>query len=157
MVTLSSIYTNSNTWKDHTICVFSAFSFCWTLFISWTSDNDDLQSIFDVDSGAFLTCRCTTCQRASQCDCQTESEITNERGHKLFAYYGVSISFCRETYWQLVQGLFAFCIPQGVEVIECNKVQIYLRSHRSYWNHYSTAAVVHCAVIALLRNLVMFQ
>lgn len=73
---------------------------------SYHFDNDGLQSIFDVDSGAFLSCRCTTCQRASQCDCQTESEITNERGHKLFAYY---------------DGLFAFCIPQGVEVIECNK------------------------------------
>lgn len=73
---------------------------------SYAFDNDDLQSIFNVDSGAFLSCRCTTCQRASQCDCQIESEITNERGHKLCAYYG---------------GLFAFCIPQGVEVIECNK------------------------------------
>lgn len=69
-------------------------------------DNDTLQSMFDVDPGAFLACRCTTCQRASQCDCQTGSEITNERGQKLYAYS------C---------GLFAFRIPQGAEVIECNK------------------------------------
>ncbi|KAG1723011.1 hypothetical protein EDD22DRAFT_790231, partial [Suillus occidentalis] len=60
--------------------------------------NDGLQSIFNVDSGAFLSCRCTTCQ--------TASEITNQRGKILFAYY---------------RGLFAFCISQGVEVIECNK------------------------------------
>jgi histone-lysine N-methyltransferase SUV39H len=73
---------------------------------SYHFDNDNIQSIFDVDSGAFLSCICTTCQRASQCDCQTGSEVVNERGHKLYAYYG---------------GLFAFCIPQGVEVIECNK------------------------------------
>ncbi|KAG1827181.1 uncharacterized protein BJ212DRAFT_1310733 [Suillus subaureus] len=88
---------------------------------SYHFDNDGLQSIFDVDPGAFLACACTTCQRASRCDCQTESEITNERGHKLYAYSGVSISICCGTYWQLVQGLFAFRIPQGVEVIECNK------------------------------------
>lgn len=73
---------------------------------SYHFDNDGLQSIFDVDPGAFLACACTTCQRASRCDCQTESEITNERGHKLYAYSG---------------GLFAFHIPQGAEVIECNK------------------------------------
>lgn len=73
---------------------------------SYRFDNDGLQSTFDVDPGAFLACGCTTCQRASQCDCQAESEITNERGHKLYAYSG---------------GLFAFRIPQGVEVIECNK------------------------------------
>ncbi|KAG1832047.1 hypothetical protein EV424DRAFT_1369422 [Suillus variegatus] len=73
---------------------------------SYHFDNDGLQLIFDVDPGAFLTCACTSCQRASQCDCQAESEVTNERGHKLYAYSG---------------GLFAFRIPQGVEVIECNK------------------------------------
>lgn len=73
---------------------------------SYHFDNDGLQSIFNVDPGAFLVCGCTTCQRASQCDCQSESEIMNDRGHKLYAYSG---------------GLFAFRIPQGVEVVECNK------------------------------------
>ncbi|KAG1756670.1 SET domain-containing protein [Suillus paluster] len=70
-------------------------------------ENLGLQTIFDVDTGAFLACVCKKCDRASQCDCQTESEITNERGHKLFAYSG---------------GLFAFRAPQGAEVIECNKL-----------------------------------
>lgn len=68
--------------------------------------NAKLQSTFNVDPGAFLACRCKPCQRASQCDCQTGSDITNERGQKLYAYSG---------------GLYTFRIPQGTEVIECNK------------------------------------
>ncbi|KAG2158223.1 uncharacterized protein EDB93DRAFT_1077341 [Suillus bovinus] len=88
---------------------------------SYHFDNDGLQSIFNVDPGAFLACECTSCQKASQCDCQSESEVTNGRGYKLYAYSGVSITFCSGMYWQLVQGLFTSCIPRGVEVIECNK------------------------------------
>ncbi|OAX38927.1 SET domain-containing protein [Rhizopogon vinicolor AM-OR11-026] len=67
----------------------------------------ELQSIFEVDKGAFLACTCKRCDRPSHCQCQAESEVVNERLHnKAYAYN---------------KGLFSFCASQGVEVIECNK------------------------------------
>jgi histone-lysine N-methyltransferase SUV39H len=80
-----------------------------------------------VDKEVFLACTCKRCDRPSRCECQAESEVMNGREHKLYAYHEVSFSFCYGTCWQSVQKLYAFCASQGVEVIECNKVRLYLR------------------------------
>ncbi|KAF9462485.1 hypothetical protein BDZ94DRAFT_1260968 [Collybia nuda] len=59
------------------------------------------------DTELFVSCDCDICSSASVCSCQEPSELWNRVGRKSYAYTS--------------EGLFAFNVPTGVEVIECNK------------------------------------
>ncbi|XP_006455981.1 hypothetical protein AGABI2DRAFT_180791 [Agaricus bisporus var. bisporus H97] len=52
-------------------------------------------------------CDCKRCGDASQCDCQSVSELVDDDGQKIFAYTKT--------------GLFSFNVPRHVEVVECNE------------------------------------
>lgn len=60
-----------------------------------------------VDPDFLVRCDCDVCIEAMYCDCQSNTGLVDERGHRAFAY--------------TVDGLFAFNVPPGDEVIECNK------------------------------------
>ncbi|KAH7913745.1 hypothetical protein BJ138DRAFT_1171124 [Hygrophoropsis aurantiaca] len=67
----------------------------------------ELEFIFTLDEDLFLRCECySSCQDATKCHCQTNSELNDTMGKNIFAYS---------------RGLFTFRVPRGVEVIECNK------------------------------------
>ncbi|KAF5381719.1 hypothetical protein D9615_005625 [Tricholomella constricta] len=67
--------------------------------------SDDIPQV-DVDE-LFVRCECKICKKAAVCSCQEPSELVDARGNKMSAY--------------TPDGLFAFNVPQGVDVIECNK------------------------------------
>ncbi|KAF8066959.1 hypothetical protein FPV67DRAFT_1417027, partial [Lyophyllum atratum] len=58
------------------------------------------------DEGIFVRCECDECSQAAWCGCQELSELVDEKQKKTFAYTS--------------DGLFAFNVERGVEVIECN-------------------------------------
>lgn len=68
--------------------------------------DDGLQQVFDVPRDVFTICDCFQCLDASRCSCQAISEILDSLQRKTYAY---------------TKGLFTFNVPQGTEVIECNK------------------------------------
>lgn len=80
--------------------------------------------MFEVTRHVFTACDCSPCLDASKCGCQSASEIRSDQNRRVFAYSKVKchdfIELLRITH--LMQGLFRFNAPRGVEVIECNKV-----------------------------------
>ncbi|KAF8233816.1 SET domain-containing protein [Tricholoma matsutake] len=62
--------------------------------------------MYQDDAERFVCCECEQCSFASACDCQGPSELVDGNGRKIFAYTD--------------DRLFAFNVPPGVEVIECN-------------------------------------
>ncbi|KIK19302.1 hypothetical protein PISMIDRAFT_154171 [Pisolithus microcarpus 441] len=68
--------------------------------------DDGLQEQFHVPRDVFTICDCSQCLDASHCSCQAISDILDPLQRKTYAYS---------------QGLFTFNVPQGTEVIECNK------------------------------------
>ncbi|KAH9945584.1 hypothetical protein B0H21DRAFT_709290 [Amylocystis lapponica] len=61
----------------------------------------------DDAASCLVTCDCNVCHNAALCGCQDPSELTDDYGEKELAYTD--------------DGLFKFNLPQGVEVIECNR------------------------------------
>ncbi|KAI6118859.1 hypothetical protein EV401DRAFT_1965707 [Pisolithus croceorrhizus] len=68
--------------------------------------DDGLQELFEVPRDVFTICDCSQCLDASHCSCQAISDILDPLQRKIYAYS---------------KGLFTFNVPQGTEVIECNK------------------------------------
>lgn len=68
--------------------------------------DDGLHEQFHVPRDVFTICDCSQCLDASHCSCQAISDILDPLQRKTYAYS---------------QGLFTFNVPQGTEVIECNK------------------------------------
>ncbi|OBZ79868.1 Histone-lysine N-methyltransferase, H3 lysine-9 specific [Grifola frondosa] len=69
-------------------------------------DSDILQ--LDAAMNCLVNCECeTACENAMTCECQGPSELKDDSGRTEFAY--------------TKRRLFKFNLPQGVEVIECNK------------------------------------
>lgn len=66
----------------------------------------------------------TRCVNASDCDCQTISNVTNEAGHQIFAYnsqVSQKLPQCVDIPGDL-QGLVMLDLVTGNEIIECNVV-----------------------------------
>jgi len=82
------------------------------------------------DTELFVHCDCEECSSASACSCQGPSELVDENGRKVFAYTedvsGCAIQTCQMFVFGrltiVLQRLFTFDVPPGVEVIECNLV-----------------------------------
>ncbi|EPQ61319.1 SET domain-containing protein [Gloeophyllum trabeum ATCC 11539] len=67
----------------------------------------DIRALMEESEPYFVFCQCKACADASVCACQGPSELVDADGDKTWAYTS--------------EGLFAFNVPPGVEVIECNK------------------------------------
>jgi hypothetical protein len=81
------------------------------------------------DAELFVRCDCNECSSAPSCSCQEPSELVNENEQKVYAYtedvgslYLLQCHDVLETLITVSQRLFAFNVPPGVEVIECNIV-----------------------------------
>ncbi|RDB30047.1 Histone-lysine N-methyltransferase, H3 lysine-9 specific, partial [Hypsizygus marmoreus] len=61
----------------------------------------------DDDADYFIRCECEECELATTCGCQGPSDLEDKYGNKVYAY--------------TAEGLFAFNVPRGIEVVECNR------------------------------------
>lgn len=68
----------------------------------------DISNIQQLPDDLFVRCDCDHCSSPSNCSCQDPSELLDGDNKKQIAY--------------TADGLFAFNVPRGIEVIECNKL-----------------------------------